>query len=398
MRVIVFMALLTLGVVACAAQDNILPQPSGDFAVGTTHLVFVDHARPEVFTDEPDDNREVTVRAWYPALAGEDTAVAPYYEDPAAIVSRFGYPTSLQDIYTNSRTNARVSAKMKEYPVVLFNHGWGEHAAQNTVLMEHLASHGYIVFSIAHHYEAKYWAYPDGSLGYLSLASSRFQQIMQEQGGAQTMGLFEAMFTTRGSAAQDSLFKRTVEAMPVFLGESPRIWARDIAFIIDELDSLNSLEGRFGGKLDLDRLAVVGMSLGGAAAGQACLEDDRIVAAMNIDGGLLGDLPYSVVSQPMFYMVSRRFIGYDDVFAEHAAGDVYTLTIAEADHYDFSDFTLLHRRHPMIGNVDGRQMLNIINDYTLAFLDLYLKGEESGLIGGDERPYPEVDFRINRRP
>jgi hypothetical protein len=284
------------------------------------------------------------------------------------------------------------------YPVLLFNHGWGEHAAQNTVLMEELASHGYIVFSLAHHYEAKYWEYPDGRLGYLDLGSPRFQKLMGEQSRPEMMGLFQEMFTTRGVAAQESLFRRTVEAMPTFLGEGPRIWAEDIKFIIDELDSLNHLEGRFEGKLDLEKLGVMGMSMGGIAAGQACIGEDRIKAGMNIDGGLLGDLADTTVAQPMFYMGSKRFIGYDQLFADHGTGDAYTLTIADADHYDFTDFTLLHREHPMIGSVDGRQMLKILNDYTLAFLDFYLKGQESDLLSGKNQPYPEVDFRVHRRP
>ena len=52
----------------------------------------------------------------------------------------------------------------------------------------------------------------------------------------------------------------------------------------------------------------------------------------------------------------------------------------------------------MIGTVDGELMLKIVNDYTLAFFDLYLKDKKSDLLSGEKRPYAEVDFRVYRRP
>jgi pimeloyl-ACP methyl ester carboxylesterase len=383
---------------ACAAQEETLPEPTGDYAVGTTRLLFVDRTRPEVFTEEPADFREVTARAWYPADPGDGAARTPYYEHAEDIVRNFGYPAGLAGFGTNSWLDVPVSAREGAYPVVIFNHGWGEHASQSTILMEELASHGYIVLSLAHPYEAKFWVYPDGRVAYLDFGSPRFEQIVAEQRRPEFMGLFYAMFTTRGIAAQDSLFKQMVEAMPVFLRDGPRMWAADIGFVIDRLDSLNASPGIFKGRLDLEKLGVMGMSMGGAAAQQACLGESRIVAAINMDGGLLGDLPDKVVAQPLMYINSKRFVGYDDVLAAHAAGDVYVVTIPDADHYDFSDFTLINRGHAMIGTVDGRRMTDIVNGYTRAFFDFYLRGVDSDLLSGKERPYPEATLYTERRP
>ncbi len=396
MKALIFVSILILCTGICTAQKITLPPPTGDYTIGTTHLVFVDETRPELFTEDPADHREVTVKVWYPGDAVKKASAAPYYENAEAIVPRFGYPSTLLDLNTNSNIGIPVGHQEDMYPVILFNHGWGEHAAQNTVLMEELASHGYVVLSLAHHYEAKYWVYPDGDLGFLVTESPRFQKIFGEQSKPGIMDLFQAMFTTKGAAAQESLFRQTVEFMPTFLGESPRHWADDIRFVIDQLDSLNRSDERFKGKLDLGRLGVMGMSMGGIATGQACLIEPRIKAGMNIDGGLLGDLADTVVTQPMFYMGSKRFVGYHEVFADHAAGDAYTLIIGDADHYDFTDFTLLHREHLMIGSVDGQRMLDIMNDYTLAFFDLYLRGKESDLLRGETKPYAEVDFRVHK--
>jgi predicted dienelactone hydrolase len=397
MKVLLLACAITLTSQACSSEGVTLPVPSGGNGVGTTHLLFIDRSRPELFTDDPDDMREVTVRAWYPADPAPDASPAPYYEDADAMVRNFSYPERLKDIITHSLPDVPLAQGEDPYPVILFNHGWGEHAVQNTVLMEDLASHGYAVFSIAHHYEAKYWAYPDGRIEYLNIGSSRFQEIMREQGHPDAMPTLEAMFQAREVAVQESVFRYSVKILPTLLGESPRHWAEDIAFVIDELDSLNNSPGLFEGRLDLDRLGVMGMSMGGAAAGQVCLIDDRIKAAINMDGGLIGDLADTVVARPMMYAGSRRFIGYDEVFSAHASDDTYTLIVPDADHYDFTDFTLLHPDHMLMGTVDGELMLGIMNIYTRSFFDFYLKGVDSDILTGKKKPYAEVDYYAHRR-
>jgi predicted dienelactone hydrolase len=394
--ILVVTALLTA--TGAKAQDALLPEPKGPYAVGTTRLLLVDRSRPELFTADPDDFREIPVRVWYPADSAEGASVAPYYENAEDIVTRFGYPKSLLELETHSKFDIPVSEHRAAYPVIIFNHGWGEHAVQNTVLMEELASRGYVVVSLSHPYEAKFWVYPDRSLKFLDSWSSRFLKIMAEQNDKDAMPLFQAMFTTRGAAAQNSLFRRSVEAMPTLLGETPRMWADDIEFAAERLDSLNRVEGLFEGRLDVDKVGVMGMSMGGIAAGQPGTGDARFKAVMNIDGGLFGDLADTTVSRPTMFMGSRRFVGYDSVFADHVDGDCYVVAIGGADHYDFSDFTLLNRKHPMIGEVEGMTMLEIVNAYTLAFFDLYLKGVESELLTGERQPYAEVDFKAFREP
>ncbi len=400
MKALTVISILILAVTAAAAKDVRLPEPTGDYPVGLTRLAFMDGTRGELFTTDRHDHRAVTVTVWYPAATGEDTTgvtIAPYYEHVEWILTRYKYLSSLADLKTHSIKDAPISEKQAEYPVVLFSHGWGEHAGQNTVLMEELASHGYMVFSISHPYEAKFWYLPDGRIAFLDPESPRFQRIMTEQKKPKMMELFNAMFTTKGVADQEALFRQTVNLMPTFLLESPRRWAEDITFIIDQLDTLNASEGQFKGKLDLDRIGVMGMSMGGIATGQACLDGGRIKAGINCDGGLLGDLADTTIATPFMFMGSKRFIGYDEVFAKHMAGDAYTLTIPEADHYDFTDLTLLLREHMMIGTIDGSLMLNIVNDYTLAFFDTYLKGQESKLLKGEQRPYPEATFQVHKR-
>ena len=65
----------------------------------------------------------------------------------------FGY---LRHIPTHSHVHAPVAAPDDgPFPVLLFNHARElGFTSQNQLLMEHLASHGYVIFSIAHPYQS----------------------------------------------------------------------------------------------------------------------------------------------------------------------------------------------------------------------------------------------------
>ena len=75
----------------------------------------------------------------------------------------------------------------------------------------------------------------------------------------------------------------------------------------------------------------------------------------------------------------------------------YSLTIAGTRHYDFSDLPLLSPLSPWLGlkgPIDGRRVLEIISQYSVAFFDAHLKGEENELLYGPSMEYLEVDFEI----
>ena len=56
----------------------VLPEPTGDYQIGTAWRHWVDESRDEVLTETQDDARELIVRFWYPADIEEDTAPALY--------------------------------------------------------------------------------------------------------------------------------------------------------------------------------------------------------------------------------------------------------------------------------------------------------------------------------
>jgi predicted dienelactone hydrolase len=134
-----------------------LPPPAGPYGVGTFDFSITDPFRVERYA--PGRKRELYVEVWYPA---DQTFVDEY---PARTLfhdlywgefnrtsALFGY---LQQVDTHSHVNAPPARPgERAFPVLLFNHALDfGFTAQNLRLMEHLASHGYVVLSIAHPYQ-----------------------------------------------------------------------------------------------------------------------------------------------------------------------------------------------------------------------------------------------------
>ncbi|TFF94967.1 hypothetical protein EU546_04175, partial [Candidatus Thorarchaeota archaeon] len=220
-----------------------LPQPSGTLPIGTVTFDLTDDSRNETFTEATDDHRRILIKAWYPAEETTDLQIAPYINSPsqfsAGIQQSWGFPTIMTShfalVKTHSFVNAPLSQASPSYPVLIFSHGYGGLAMQNTVLMEELASNGYIVFSIGHSYEAAVVSFPDGSAIYAS------------------------------------------DQMYADIPGSLQIWANDTVFLLDQLEVADNpvIPSLLHGGMDLTRLGVFGHSFGGTTAEEIMLKDNR---------------------------------------------------------------------------------------------------------------------------
>jgi dienelactone hydrolase len=356
------------------------------------YLDFTDKERPEILTEDTTDNRDITMKIWYPAQNKPDKEYAPYIKNGNQSVEELNLPSFYQSLQSHAKLNLPLSNAEQKYPILIFNHGWGEHYSQNTVLMEELASHGYIVFSIAHHYEARFSFYPDGKTVIFDSnnQSEHFQQIMGEQQNPDAIQIFRSMYSAQSTEQRENVFKRTNELMPAFMLKGSKLWAKDITTTIDHLEVLESKKEFFKGRLNLDKIGVFGMSLGGTATGQACLMDDRIKAGINMDGGIFGDILDTRIAQPFMFINSVRYRGYQNLFLKRIKNQGIVINIENDEHYNFHDISVLNPDQQMLGTIDGQKMLNILNDYTLAFFDKFLKGSETKVFKPGYEKYTNV--------
>lgn len=371
-----------------------LPEPTGEYETGTTTYYFTDPERAEIYTENPDDNRELAVKVWYPTDA--DTGIpAPYISEELgqAISSGLEIPENspdigqvLQSIPTNSILNAPVAQTDTEYPVLLFSHGLGAIPEIHTIQAEALASEGYIVAGINHTYDSLASVFPDGEVVPQTsiLAGDDFNEDFLD-----------------------------------VLSQDITVRAEDAQFVLDELSDLDAGDdplGLFADKLDLDKVGILGHSLGGATAAETLALDDRFKAGINQDGGLYGSNAGASLIQPFMFLNADRTNALADElpifdlqqqFLDNLIGDGYDVSIAGTEHDSFTDLAFLISSLADAGiptdvleelsslseelAIAPVRALNITNDYTTAFFDRYLKNEESSLLNDDAAKYPEVD-------
>jgi predicted dienelactone hydrolase len=343
-----------------------LPAPTGPYPVGTTNLHLIDRTHPETFTPNPDDHREFMVQIWYPAHVEPGTRPDAYMEHLPFQLSH------LSLVRTHAYLDAPVSDSRTFYPVLIFSHGYIGLVEQNLTQMEELASHGYIVCSIAHTYQAQATVFPDGHNVPVDLGLSND-------------------------------FMRGISPTQAMYAEHLRIWTDDTRFLINKLERIQEgeKESLLAGKLDMARLGIFGQSFGGVTAVQVCMVDDRCLAGISLDSGLprdyAGRTMVSPLKQPFMFMLNENWAYFMRTNLGAVKNTAYGVTVRGTTHFDFTDLFLYSpvlKFTKAFGPIDGYRMVKIVNDYTLAFFDKHLKGETPPLLDGPSPDYPEVKIEV----
>jgi predicted dienelactone hydrolase len=396
-----------------------LPQPTGPYAVGTIALDLVDPDRPEAFTDDPGDVRELMVRVWYPAEPAPDARPMPYWPDADVIgpirvsddFHKWGLtflPTAMFNHFdlmkTNSYPGAPISDGAPSYPVVLFSPGGGVVHERNFLHVEELASHGYVVLSLSAPYESWAVVFPDGRV-----VRGKFLKAKEEPTEKDEERQKKGQDIVERFQASTDIQERKAIMRELFALDPDGIMDRlletrvaDVRFVLDELERMETgaVEGPLTGRLDLEHVGIFGMSLGGAVAGQACLEDQRLRAGINLDGTQFGTVIDGWIDQPFMYMNSGTSKDHNDFVYDRLRNMGYSVTVAGSSHMDFTDFFYTIPAFKALAKdaIPNEQMYRIVNAYTVAFFDRYLKGEQEPLLTPPSDAFPEVTFKIVSRP
>jgi hypothetical protein len=344
-----------------------LPQPTGQYDVSTTRFEWVDTSRPEIYSEDPDDFRDIMVTVWYPT-----------------------------DIATD-----KADQNMGTCPVLIFSHGFGMRVKDYASQLKDIASHGYIIFAIDHPYEASVVEYPDGRIVSLSPDIIETLKSNQQKESNLLLEKFEAADTEN---ARDEIFMQYDKMAFDMAKDGIKIWTEDTIFVLNKIDELNLDETSdiFFGNIDMSRVGVFGHSFGGAIAGMVCMQDNRFQAAINMDGILFGAYTNSdgIINQPFMEMASKDMVvGVNDYIYSRNSDTVYRLQIVGARHNNFTDlplyFSFLRNSDLLVnGSIDPFKMHEIVGRYTIAFFDQYLKGIDSDMLSETYHKYPEVIFSM----
>jgi len=77
----------------------VLPNPTGEYNVGTVTFELTDQNRNETFTTDPDDFRRILVQAWYPTDDVTGLNRAPYMYNPSTFSTGIQQGWGLPSIY-----------------------------------------------------------------------------------------------------------------------------------------------------------------------------------------------------------------------------------------------------------------------------------------------------------
>ena len=377
-------------------------RPTGNHAVGVNYFHLVDERRTDPFLDRSTQKRELMVKVYYPGrhdaskppsryLGGSarlTRALAAFYQMPGFIFDH------LTLVRTHSKGDLEISEEQPRFPVILFSHGAGTTMEFQTSQSQDLASHGYIVVAIDHTFVSAATAFP-------------------------------GRIVTAREATTD--FDTPEPAEPI-----TQIMADDGAFVLNELAEMNQARkgSPFNARLDLDRIGVIGHSVGGATAYNMAINDRRVKAAINLDGtvyvtpkGSRDIAPFLMLANDKYHVqavekreslmkkqnmrdmygskkeydvqlnkAQRNIVGLAKVLRE--SGTLYT--IEGSDHMKLTDIGLfidsrwLRELLQISGRTDPEKCLAITQALTVAFFDQHLKGQPEDLLESLTARYPRL--------
>ncbi len=335
-----------------------IPTPSGSSTVGRTIFRWVDTSRLEVLTKDPSDFREVMALIWYPAELGTGAKTGYFPSLPTlskALVQSgevawwevFG----LRFIRSNILLDAAPAKVHAPYPVVLFSPGNGTNMEFYSSLAAEIASHGYIVVGLNHPYD----------VAVVELSNGGIAPYDKDQ------------------------WSPSQSAHQAYTAERIKVRTADVLFVLDQLTAMNSNAANpLAGMFDLDSVAVAGHSLGGITASEACKADSRFRACLNLDGLQKGG-PFSMDDsappppQPFLFLTKEQELPPKLIERFQSTSESYWIVVHGASHDSFTDGPALQPSLVPV-STQADHFMNLIQKYTLAFLDQTLKRQPSELL------------------
>lgn len=346
--------ILTLSLVGSAGSAWVLPPlsvpaGSGPYAVGVDTKVWTDENRDTRGDNLPGERRSLPATIWYPAHgSGERAAYVPGHERAAeltdALARHYGVPPLMLDGISRSRSNATWQSEPAEgsFPVVVASPGLNSTRWFFTAWAEELASNGVIVIALDHPYDSPVTELADG-----------------------TWALSE--LETTGDDLRD-------QAMA---DQWTSIRAADMSAVIDHLDS-DPVEPPALQSADRSHIITAGHSLGGAAALETARLDDRVDAAVDIDGMPRTPENAAPVTKPALAIVA----GDADPNPEYNAaldallddGNAVRVTLDGVTHFGMIDVGLMIGPVPGITGTRGPSGPTSVAQATLHLIDAVTTG------------------------
>lgn len=371
--VVRILAFIALAPNIVAGQVRLMHVGPTNIIISSKSLLLTDAHRRDPFANDG-RARSVMVSSFHPIANCSNLGVESYMPASTAnfMDKKFGVYGLPNGTFPSLQTEVckspprQTPCAQQDLPLVLFSGALATSRYLYTVLLQSISAHGYRVVSIDHPYDADIVQYPDGTI-------------------------------ITGIEISDDRINQTVATR-----------ADDIAFVYYSLGKRRVATQLFSGQ-SLQRhksgAAILGHSLGGAAAGVAMLQLPSIRGGINLDGTMFGPVLDKGLDRPFFFM------GHDN---KTQATDPSWKTIwpklrswkkeievRKSAHYSFSDLPLLLQAlgvggeslpgvEVLLGSIEGRRMMQLTVAYVVAFLDMVLKVESKEAFDTLLKEFPEA--------
>ncbi len=349
-----------------------IPAPTGPYAVGTFTYTVKDD-RPEALN--PSVMRSVASRVYYPVekdrSAGCPRAKRMSRRMAEGIQKMFLLPLNYDRMeaagenYSNCYENAPGPEGVK-FPLIMFSHGLGSYREGNSFLCIELASHGYVVISVAHALDAICTEFDDGT--FVPFDKTIPKKLYQPYLG----GLIAALKLTKAKGTVQEIAEKFDAFQDRYCGFQKE---RLIEWVKDNQAALNYAKENLSGMIDFEKgVGAAGHSFGGDTAYKLCADFPEYVCGVNMDGALFGDYKDTVQKKP-FLQISCRDNENVAVraYLRHEK-PVWKVLFRDMKHVGFSDMKHMLHLSAMAGKLPPDVMHENLCKCCLAFFDAYLKG------------------------
>ncbi|MCX6670355.1 MAG: hypothetical protein NTX92_00345 [Euryarchaeota archaeon] len=352
---------------------SFLPKLTGSYGIGVRTMHLVDTSRPENFTTDQTDVREMMVQLLYPIETSNDGTRTDYMDYPTFqwLKDRSPIPlitipdTAYLFVRPHGRNETSIAAGM--FPVVVFSPGYDGVYQIYTSFIEDLVSHGFVVASINHPYVSGITVFPDG----------------------RTVGLADVPTDPVARSAFFNMSLRTI--------------VQDAKFVLDSITAMNATDPEFSGHFDLSEVGMYGHSFGGANTAVCCYEDSRFRAGLTLDGVFYEQFIPGNITVPFLYIFAESRLANDSTVTymwNHTVDDTFKMSITGSTHYAFTDVgVLLSHLVPLIpprllsfGSIAPKRMVNITRTYVTVFFEVTLKGQPIETLLNLSSQFDEVQF------
>lgn len=337
--------------------------PTGAYGVGMKHC-FNER-------NETANARMLSFQIWYPTPTGEGDKLPFRNEEVIKAMAEFmGSPQFALSYFSQIESYAVLDAPVvedKNFPLLVYNHGYGGFTQVYQTVFEDLASHGYVVVSIGHEDESALLIKEDGSVRANKPDNPFYTKRAPELNGPE-IGQWQHIILNSDQPKQNELaYRKMLELTPLH-NESTRLWAEDTRAVIKILKQNSAGANRPEACMDFGRMGIFGHSLGGATAGELSYGDALFKAGINLDGFQFGNLYGTSLGIPFLFVSSNpegdRFLRAS-TFIDRSLADAYQVALETFSHDSFTDLKFI-----LEGDEEAMKLQRIL---IRSFFDRYLK-------------------------